>query len=315
MDAPLTGAELKPRALRQGDLIEIVSPASPIEVAQVDNVTKLLLAEGYRVRLGEHALDRDWFLAGRDEDRAADLQEAFADPEVSAVYCSRGGYGCARLFPYLDLDMIASSGKMFLGFSDITTLHLALNNRGMPTVHAPMALTLSKPREHWVMQSFLRILRGELMIPADAPTGTAIVPGRAAGEVTGGCLCLLTDSIGTPDELDAVGKIVLIEDVDEAPHRIDAMFTHLLNAGILQDAAGIIVGEMTRTDDKTDDGIGYKPWQDIVVERLQPLGIPTIMGFPFGHMPNMLSLPLGIRAELNAEEGTLTYTEELCAEP
>src|SRR6202035_3242734 len=110
-----------------GDLLEIVSPASPLDVSKVDDVTKLLLAQGYRVRLSEHALERDSYLAGSDEDRAKDLQLAFEDPEVAAVLCSRGGYGCARLFPYLDLDKMAASRKLFLGFSDITTLHLALN--------------------------------------------------------------------------------------------------------------------------------------------------------------------------------------------
>jgi muramoyltetrapeptide carboxypeptidase len=313
MDAANSGATLKPRALQKGDLIEIVSPASPIEVSKVDEVTKLLLSQGYRVRLGEHALDRDWYLAGVDRDRAADLQTSFADPEVAAVYCSRGGYGCARLFPYLDLDAIAASRKLFLGFSDITTLHLALNRRGLPTVHAPMALTLSYEREIWVLESFVRILRGDTVPPAEAPSGEVIVGGTAEGEVTGGCLCLLTDSIGTADALDATGKIVLIEDVDESPHRVDAMLTHLLNANILQSAAGIIVGEMTRTEEKTDDSIGFKPWDNIVIERLRPLGMPLIINFPFGHMKNMLTLPLGIRAKLDADAGTLTYLEPLCA--
>src|SRR5437667_6648599 len=129
MDPPLSRGELKPRPLKPGDLVEIVSPASPIDVSKVDAVTKLLFSQGYRVRLSEHALDRDWHLAGTDEHRASDLQESFADPEVAAVYCSRGGYGCARILPLLDLDAIAISAKLFLGFSDITMLHLALNRR------------------------------------------------------------------------------------------------------------------------------------------------------------------------------------------
>jgi len=312
MDSPLSASELKPRPLRQGDLIEIVSPASPIEVNKVDDVTKLLLSKGYRVRLGEHALERDWYLAGNDDQRARDLQAAFADPDVNAVLCSRGGYGSARLLPFLDLDAIANSAKLFLGFSDVTALHLALNRRGLPTVYAPMALTLSKPREHWVIQSFLRVLQGETGTPPDASTGETIVGGKAEGIVTGGCLCLLTDSIGTPDPLDPSGKILLIEDVDEPPHRVDAMLTHLLNSGLLFEVAGIVVGEMTRTDEKLDAEIGFRPWQEIVVERLEPLGVPFVINYPFGHAPNMLSLPLGIRAVLNADEGTLEYIEPLC---
>ncbi len=313
MDSPLSAAELKPRALKQGDLVEIVTPASPIDVSKVDFVTKLLLSEGYRVRLAEHALDRDWYLAGSDDQRARDLQGAFADPDVSAVLCSRGGYGCARIMPLLDLDAIANSGKMFLGFSDITTLHLALNRRGMPTVYAPMALTLSRQREHWVIQSFLRVLVGDTMIPTDAPVADTIVGGTAEGPVTGGCLCLLADSIGTPDALETEGKILIIEDVDEMPHRVDAMLTHLLNSGTLSGIAGIVVGEMTRTDEKMDTDIGFRRWQEIVIDRLEPLGVPFVLNYPFGHAPNMLSLPLGIKAVLNADEGTLTYTEPLCS--
>jgi muramoyltetrapeptide carboxypeptidase len=215
----------------------------------------------------------------------------------------------------LDLGRIARSGKLFVGFSDITTLHLALNNRGLPTVYAPMALTLAYDREPWVIESFKAALKGEGTIPESAPKGHTLVKGQNEGQVTGGCLCLLTDSIGTSDSIDAEGKIVIIEDVDEAPHRVDAMLTHLINAEILPKAAGIVIGEMTRTDNKVDEGIGGRPWMEIVEERLRPLGIPTIVNFPFGHAPNMLSLPLGIRARLDADAGTLTYLESHCEPP
>jgi len=126
-------------------------------------------------------------------------------------------------------------------------------------------------------------------------------------------MCLLCDSIGTPDSLSGEGRIILIEDVDENPHRIDAMLTHLLNAGILQKAAGVVFGEMTRSDEKVDEGIGGKPWREIVRDRVHHLGIPTVLDFPFGHAKNMLTLPLGVRARLDADAGTLTYTESICA--
>ena len=264
------------------------------------------------MEFSEHCFDQDAHLAGSDKDRASDLMEAFLDPGVHAVLCSRGGYGCARLFPYLDLDAIVSSRKMLLGFSDITTLHIALNNRGLATVHAPMALTLVPPRECWVYDSFRAVLRGEDPIRPEAPKGQTLVSGQAEGKVAGGCLILMCDSLGTPNPIDADGRILLIEDVDEDPHRVDAMFTHMLNAGVIQKAAGIVVGEMTRTDDQRDEGIGGKPWREIVKERIGPLGIPTILDFPFGHNKNMLSLPLGIRAKLNADDGTLSYLEKLC---
>jgi muramoyltetrapeptide carboxypeptidase len=302
----------KPRALLPGDLIRVVSPASPIEREKTERAREQLEDAGYRVQFAEHAFERDFYLAGRDRDRAYDLQEAFADPDVSAVYCSRGGYGAARLLPHLDLDAMAEAGKLFLGFSDITTLHLALNRRGLPTVHAPMMLTLSVDREPWVAQSFFNVLRGVTHIPIDAPKGETVVGGKAEGRVTGGCLCLITDAIATPDAMDSDDAIILIEDVDENPHRIDAMLTHLLLTGDLQKCAGIVVGEMTGTDTRSDESIGGKPWRDIVIERLEPLGKPLIINYPFGHCKQMLSLPMGIRAVLDADAGTLTYIEPLC---
>src|SRR5262249_52775709 len=161
-------------------------------------------------KLFPHALESNEYLAGNDEDRAKDLQDAFADPDIKAVLCTRGGYGCARLLPHLNFDEIAASHKMLLGFSDVTTLHLALNRRGRPTIHCPMALTLHYPREPWVYESFKEILKGNPEPPAEAPRGTTINPGIAEGPMTGGCLCLICDSIGTPEAIDAKGRLLLI---------------------------------------------------------------------------------------------------------
>jgi muramoyltetrapeptide carboxypeptidase len=125
-------------------------------------------------------------------------------------------------------------------------------------------------------------------------------------------MCLLTDSIGTPEELDTDGKILVIEDVDEQPHRIDAMFTHLVNSGLAAKSAGFVIGQMTRTDEHVDEAIGGRPWRDIITERLAPLGKPMIFDFPFGHMKGMLTIALGLMARLDADAGTLTFLEPLC---
>jgi muramoyltetrapeptide carboxypeptidase len=302
----------KPRALRAGDEVRVVSPASPVRPEQTASGIALLESAGYRVTLGRHVYARDGYLAGSDADRAADLNEAFADPGVAAVFCSRGGYGCARLLPLLDLDAMAATGKLFAGFSDVTTLHLALNRRGLATLHSPMLLSFSVERPGWVVDSLLRALQGDPAVPDVAPKGECLVPGEAVGPVTGGCLCLVTDSLATPESLDARGKILLIEDVDEQPHRVDAMLTHLLASGALRSAAGIVVGEMTRTDENVDPQIGEWPWRRIVKDRLEGLNLPTVIGYPFGHMPAMLSLPLGVEARLNASAGTLAYLEAWC---
>jgi muramoyltetrapeptide carboxypeptidase len=307
-----TDAAIKAPALRPGDTIRVISPASPIQHDKTDFIRDLLEKEGYRVEFSPHCFDADSHLAGTDKDRASDLMEAFLDSSIDAVLCSRGGYGCARLFPYLDIDKIVGAKKLFLGFSDITTLHIALNNRGLATVHAPMALTLAFPREEWVYDSFRAVLKGQNPIVPLAPKGETLVPGQAEGVVVGGCLCLICDTIGTPHPINVQDRILIIEDVDESPHRVDAMLTHLLNAGIIQQARGIVLGEMTRSDERVDEGIGGKPWREIVKDRLGPLGIPIIVGFPFGHNKNMLSLPLGIRARLDADQGALTYLESHC---
>lgn len=304
---------MKPRALKPGDQVRVVSPASPVAPEQLAQGVALLEGEGYVVTLGEHAYDRDGYLAGSDADRAADLMAAFLDPGVACVMCSRGGYGCARLLPFLDLDAMAASGKMLCGFSDITTLHLAMNRRGLVTMHTPMLLTFSVDREPWVVESFKSLLRGDATVPPGATKGERLVGGTAEGVVTGGCMCLLGDSLATPDAFGAEGKIVLLEDVDESPHRVDALLTHFLNAGVMQRAAGIVVGEMTNTDEKVDPKIGAWNWRRIVEDRLGSLGVPVIVNYPFGHMKTMLSVPLGVRARLDADAGTLTYLESPCS--
>ncbi len=304
---------LKPKALKPGDQVRVVTPASPLDESQIADGVALLESEGYRVTLAPHVFDRDGYLAGPDESRAADLMAAFEDPDVACVMCSRGGYGSARLLPFLDLDVMAASGKMFCGFSDVTTLHLALNRRGLVTMHTPMLITLSVDREPWVIESFKNLLRGD----ADAPEGTkaadTLVGGTAEGPLTGGCMCLLTDSLATPDALDATGKILLLEDVGADPHRVDAMLTHLLNAGVLQSAAGIAFGEMTRTDEIGEEKGDVWLWRKIVEDRVAPLRIPSVIDFPFGHMKTMLSVPMGVRARLDADAGTLDFIESPCS--
>jgi len=304
----------KPRALRPGDYVRVVTPASPLKREQIEHGVRFLEAQGYAVSIAKHAFDADGYLAGSDEDRACDLQDAFDDPDVHCVFCSRGGYGCARLLPLLDLDRMAQSGKMFCGFSDVTTLHLALNRRGLVTFHTPMMISLSVDREGWVYDSLAGLLAGVSSVPSGAPTGETLVPGTATGALTGGCLSLLRDSLATADALETAGRILLIEDVDEKPQRIDAMLTHLRRLGLLQAAAGLVVGEMTRTDDLLDSSKGEWPWRKIIDDRIADLGVPSVVNFPFGHMKGMLSLPLGVRARLDANRGTLETLESPCAD-
>ncbi|MCL6623096.1 MAG: LD-carboxypeptidase [Fimbriimonadales bacterium] len=301
---------IKPRALKPGDTIAVVAPASPAAQEQYQAGLDLLRKRGYNVLVGECLVPREnqrW----HDSARAEELQRAWFDPNVKAVLCARGGYGCARLFPYLNLEEMAKQPKLFVGFSDITILHLAFNRLGLVTLYAPMPITFSKPREPWVLQMWWDVLEGRSpQIPPEAPKPITITPGFAEGETVGGCLCLICDSLATPYAIDSRGKILLIEDVDEPPHRVDAMLTHLRHAGVLQQSAGIVIGEMTRTDEIRDPESLMPPWKEIVFERIHDLGIPAVMGFPFGHCEQMCSLFLGVRAQLDADTGSLQFLEE-----
>ena len=302
---------IKPPAIKPGDRIAVVSPSSSTAAEKIAKGIALLEGRGYEVILGEHAYDVDAFLAGTDEHRAADLMGAWFDDSIAAIIFSRGGYGMGRLMPHLDLDRMAAVPKLVVGFSDATALHLALNRRGLATLHAPMLLSFTKDRAPWVSQLWFQAMEGTgpVALPPDAPRGETILGGTAEGVVTGGCLCLLSDSLGTRDSLSAQDKILLIEDVDEHAYRVDAMLTHLLASGALEGVAGIVVGEMTRTDDQADPSIPTKPWREVVIERLARLNVPMIIGFPFGHGEHMASLPLGIKAKLDADRGELTYLE------
>jgi len=299
-----------------------VSPSSPIEEGSLDAATVFLEKAGYRVQIGTHVFDKEGYLAGTDRDRCSDLMDAFLDPEVKAVMCSRGGYGFPRLMPHLDLGAIVDSRKMFIGFSDITTLHVALNKRGLATLYSPMASLHTAPRDPWVFRSFQNALAGNDPFAVDYPKATCVVAGIAEGDTAGGCLVPFIDSLATPDEIDMDGKILLIEDVGERPHRVDASLTHLIRSGKIQRCNGIVVGEMTGTDDlvaKTPEGQvteAYKNvnWRGIVRDRLAPLGIPLMIDFPFGHIQNLLTIPLGVRVQMDAEAGTLKLLENHCSD-
>lgn len=312
----------KPFALCPGDTIRVVSPASPIEPNETEAGIALLEQAGFRVEVGDHAFDRTGYFAGADADRADDLMRAFLDPKVNAVICSRGGYGCPRLIPRLDLHAMARSGKMFPGFSDITTIHVALNKAGLATLYSPMVGSFSTPRADWVKQSFLNALAGADPFDVDYPPGTCLVPGVAEGLSAGGCLVPFMDSLATPHEIETDGCVLIIEDVGEKPHRVDALFTHLIRSGKIQRCAGIVIGEMTGTDDMIPRNEAGEPiegyrnvtWRTIVTERIRPLGIPTVIDFPVGHIPNMLTVPLGVRVRIDAEAGTMNLREPICQE-
>jgi len=303
--------------VRPGATIGVVAPAGPVAREDLQAGLKRLQEWGYRTVVGEAVPDRRGYLAGSDARRAADFNRMWADPAVDAIICARGGYGTMRILNLLDWDLIRQNPKFFCGFSDITALHLALEREaGLVTFHGPMVAAFGGA-EAYNGAGLRRALQetgplGEVPWPDPAEEGAprplTIRPGVAEGRLIGGNLTLIVSLLGTRWEPDFSGRIVVLEDVDEAPYRVDRMLVQLLLAGKLQRAAGIVFGD-SPTCLKGPPDRPSLALQEVLTELLGPLGIPVLYGFPCGHGPHRATLPLGVRARLDAEGGTLTILE------
>jgi muramoyltetrapeptide carboxypeptidase len=283
-----------------------------------------LEAWGLKVKLGSHVNDRHGYLAGLDRDRAADLNAAFADPEVAAVFCLRGGYGSSRLLPYLDRDAIAANPKALCGYSDITTLHLAIEawateptisfySSGAAGIGVPATTALTRDTLHRALFSDEPF--GEIPHDPDDPWVRTLVGGTARGRLTGGCLSLVAASIGTAIEIDTTDRILYLEDLDEPSHTLDALLTHLRNAGKLEACAGVVVGELKGVGWRGDQAAFMQELsvEDVLEELLEPLGVPCIYGLPIGHGKHHATVPHGAVATLDADAGRLVVDEVVTA--
>ncbi|MGE5702678.1 MAG: S66 peptidase family protein [Clostridia bacterium] len=307
----------KGKALRQGDTIGIVATSSPMQGNEsLEKGVADLESLGYRVKLSDTCFERyGQYLAGTPEHRARELNRMFADPEIDAVFAMRGGYGSPQLLPLLDYDLIAENPKLFLGYSDITGLHIALGKKAsLATLHGPTISTPFVSGLHEVSRAALlhTLSTNEPLGAFQNPAGEAIeclVPGKASGQIVGGNLALVTALMGTPYELDTKGKLLFLEDINEEPYRIDRMLTQLALAGKLHDADGFLFGTWTRCNSaRYADGFSVK---DIVNNIVVPLGKPTIWNLQVGHGETNIALPFGIQASLDAEHGSLVFEESL----
>ena len=251
-------------------------------------------------------VNRHGYFAADDAQRAKDIQEAFADPSIQGVICIRGGYGAHRLMDLLDLREIARHPKLFCGYSDVTALHIALNQRcRMVTYHTPMPSTeWYKGLDEFTMTYLRRALFGALTgaMPMGAGVET-IQSGTTRGVLCGGNLSLVCDSLGTPWEIDTRGKILFLEDVGEKTYRIDGMLTQLRNAGKFSDCAGILLGYWTDCEPEYPEKTLLIP--EIVGEVVVPSGKPILAGLAGGHSLPTMSLPLGAVAVMDADAKTL----------
>jgi muramoyltetrapeptide carboxypeptidase len=308
-----------PQRLSPGDTIGLVSPSSaPLDSKAIDRSVAYFEKRGFKVKLGRHARRRWGFLAGHDRERATDLMQMFLDRHVKGIVCIRGGYGAARILPLLDYRTIQKNPKVLAGFSDITNFHCALlRHANLLTFQGPMTAhqLILQDYPQFSHDHFWRILTEPAparSICAGYPLKTVSVVrrGQVSGELIGGNLTVLSHLIGTPFAPSYRGKILLLEDVDELPYRIDRMLTHLLNAGLLQQVAGVAVGVCQNCKDPRAQRSGEyrQSLEDVLRDRLLPLKVPVVIGFPFGHADHNATLPIGGRAVLDADHGDLIIT-------
>jgi muramoyltetrapeptide carboxypeptidase len=308
-----------PERLRTGDTVGLIAPASASEAADaIDRSIAFLRSLGFKVLPGRHLRKRWGFLAGRDSERAEDLMRMFTDRRVKGIFCLRGGYGSSRLLALLDYAAIRRHPKVLVGFSDITSLHCALLKKSnLLTFHGPMLASylIKDDYPEFSRQSLWRAITapeafGSIRQGCRQSTVSIIRRGKVSGGLVGGNLSVLCALIGTPWQPVFCDKILCVEEVDEKPYSVDRLLTHLLNAGVLSQVAGVAVGVCHEClDPKATRAREYRQTvEDVLRERLSPLKVPVVIGLPFGHVPYNATLPVGGQATLDADAGDLMIT-------
>ena len=314
----------KPPRLRAGDTVGLIAPAMfSDDLAQVEEVKATIVGMGLVPKVAPHVTARYGYLAGDDRMRAGDINAMYADETVRAVFAIHGGWGSARLLPFLDWAVIRRNPKLLIGFSDVTALHMAFAaHAGFPTLHAPNAGNGWQPMSQESFRALAFDAGTPLFRNPDLATidplaqerwrTTTIRPGKASGKLLGGNLSVLASLAGTHWLPDFTGAILFIEETGEAEYRIDRLLTQLGQAGILAKAAGIVFGQCTRCTAGTPDYIGFTVPQ-LLAQHLGPLGVPAFHGANIGHVGNQLAIPEGVRAEIDAAAGTIQILEPAVA--
>lgn len=316
---------LKPPALPEEATIAVIAPASPPRGrAAIEQATAYFEGRGHRVLFGPNHTKVHGYLAGTDDERAADLQWALSEPGIDMVHAQEGGYGSARLYDLVDWGAVGEP-RIVCGYSDITAVHLALQaNAGWVSFYGPNFLRFNRIKGHWGLsketeQWFHRALRpeplGRVFEDPEDPYVLTVGEGVAEAPLVGGNLTLLCASIGTPFEVQTEGRIVVIEELNTEEYLFDTWLNHLIRAGKLQNAAGIVVGTAVNigaqsVPEETESSLSL---EEILDELVAPLGIPAIANVPVGHGKHMATVPLGAMARLDGAGKTLEITEAAVA--
>ncbi|HET6894180.1 MAG TPA: LD-carboxypeptidase [Candidatus Baltobacteraceae bacterium] len=287
-------------ALREGDTVALIAPAGPLasdeEFARAQDVVRSF---GLVPRIGRNARAKRGYLAGSDAQRVADFNEAARDPQVRGIFALRGGYGTMRILDALDYDALAADPKVVLGYSDLTALLNAVTQRtGLVTFHGPVAAlsSFSDTEREWLRRA---VMQPHPLGALDAPGACVVAEGSSHGRLCGGNLSLVAALTGTPFEIDTSGALLFIEEVEEAPYRIDRMLTQLRLSGALSCVAGVLVGRCANCDVGADHPYAGMPLAQTLRDRLGDLGVPVVTDLPIGHRGEQWTLPIGARARID----------------
>jgi muramoyltetrapeptide carboxypeptidase len=304
---------IKPKALKLGDTIGIIAPASPTINENIKAAEDKLIELGFKVKVGKSPYERYGYLSGTDSTRANDINEMFMDKEIKAIICIRGGYGTPRILELLDYEAIKKNPKIFVGYSDITALHIAFTQKcNLVTYHGPMLSSdmIKDFSEFSKDELFKTLMDPEPLGKISNPQGEEVVTingGIAEGTIIGGNLSLIVATIGTPYEIDVKGKLLFIEEIGEEPYKIDRMLNQLRLSGKLEDASGIILGDFNNCESgKHEENLTLS---QVIDDHIKPLKKPTIYNLQAGHCDPMVTLPFGVMARLDADKGELTILE------
>lgn len=296
------GSIVAPRAIAKGAVIGVFAPSSPFKSDRFERGLAVLRDLGYVPKLHPQLEAKRGFLAGSDGERLAAFHDLLDDPEVEAIIAARGGYGAHRLLSGADVDRIRKAQKPIVGFSDVCALHALIQRHAeLGSIHGPVVTQLGELGgiDRARLEAVLSGQWTELRYPGDRPP---IAPGRASGLLIGGCLSVIAPLIGTEFFYLPKDAILLLEDVGEAPYRVDRLLTHLRLAGILDRVGGVALGDFIDCDSPRD---GEQSVEDVLEERLGDLGVPVLRSLSIGHGNRNLAIPLGARATIDAGENAL----------
>lgn len=290
--------------MRAGDVVALVAPAGPLsndeEFARAEQIVSSL---GLVPRLARHARNKRGYLAGSDEERAADFNTAARDPQVRGIFALRGGYGTMRILDAVDYEALAADPKVVLGYSDLTALLNAITQRtGLVTFHGPVA-ALSEFTQNEIAWLRRAVMLAEPLGELAAADSSILAPGNACGRIAGGNLSLVAALVGTRYEIDTAAALLVLEEIEEAPYRIDRMLTQLRLSGALARVTGVLVGECANCDVDEQHPYAEMSLAKTLHDRLADLAVPVLTQLPIGHAGEQWTLPIGVQARI--EDGRL----------